>query len=445
MTFRDDFLQGGQLGQFFHFGPYAALGRGEQALWRERLDQTTYRRQARAWRPQKLDVGSWCDHAVAMGADYAVLTTRHHDAYCLWPTAEHDYHSQACFDRDIVDEFVTACRQRGLRVGLYYSLADWTCPAYFSGPETDQSGFNTFIEGIFQQVRELLTNYGTIDIIWFDACTPHDSDRWRSHALVQMIRGLQPGILINSRLGTDIPSGPPQLQEHIDGGCGPGDSDHWGDFSVGEGRILSQMNRPWETCATSTRARWGYSAGEAWRTPHEIIEECLKVLTTGGNYMLNVGPDGDGCIPPEYTALMDIMGPWLRSHRAHLHRARPWEDMTFVNRGWLYHASEKLLVVLRSWDGSGSLQMTDFDVPPLKARLLGLDCSLTVTVSGAQGERCLIEGLPHERPTPLFPTIELTFAASPQATPITARRNWSKERGNWLPFTTWAAEGLSDE
>jgi len=140
-SFRHTFLEGGCIGQFYHFGPYAQLGRGEQALWRDRLDQDDYAARARARSPGGVDMNDWLRKAETLGAHYAVLTARHHDSYCLWPTAEHDYHSVSGFERDLVGEFADACRQAGIKIGLYYSLADWTCPAYFQGPEPDPEAF----------------------------------------------------------------------------------------------------------------------------------------------------------------------------------------------------------------------------------------------------------------------------------------------------------------
>ncbi len=429
--FRKRFLQGGQLGQFFHFGPYAALGRGEQALWRERLDQRDYARKARAWLPASLDMKDWVQQAVDLGADYAVLTTRHHDAYCLWNTQEHDYNSMACFGRDLVAEYVEACREAGLRVGLYYSLADWTSPAYFRGPEHDPEAFSEFRNGIFRQVEELLTGYGQIDILWFDACTPHDSPVWQSERLIRMIRGLQPGILVNSRLGVDVTKGP----EHMDGGIGPGDSDRYGDFSIGEGRVLHHLKRPWETCATSTRARWGYAKGEAWKSAEEIGEQALQVLSTGGNYMLNVGPDGTGRIPGEYRKLVAELGPWLKTLRPHLQDAKPFAGLTFVTRGWLYQRTTELIAVLRLWDGEGDIEIHDLDQVPVAAELVGDSCSLEIEeISGG----FQISGLPTYKPEFLFPILKLSFPVEPQPSSIMAKRNWGTDPERWFPFGDWA-------
>lgn len=433
-TFRDRFLSGGLLGQFFHFGPYADLGRGEQALWRERLDQRAYADAARAWRPGSVNLTDWVAQASAMGADYAVLTTRHHDSYCLWPTAEHTYHSVAGFDRDLVGEYVRACRAAGLRVGLYYSLADWTCPAYFNGRDADPAAFDAFIDGIFRQVRELLTGYGRIDIIWFDGCSPHDSHLWRSADLIAMIRELQPEIAINSRLGIDVKQGP----EHVDGGIGPGDSDRYGDFSIGEGRVLSGLNRPWETCVTTTRKLWGYAAHEAWRTPEEIGEEFLRVLTSGGNYMINMGPDGDGRVPHGYRHLMAELAPWLQEVRPLLTGAEPLRGFTFVNRGWLFTRDQQIWAVLRTWDSSGMIPLTDLPTTPVSARLVGSGRRLTIH---QDGDQCVIAGLPTQRPETLFPILELTFEHTPVIEAVSAKRNWKPELSAWQPFAPWAATG----
>ena len=223
-----------------------------------------------------------------------------------------------------------------------------------------------------------------------------------------------------------------------DGGIGPGDSDRYGDFSIGEGRILSGLNRPWETCVTTTRKLWGYAAHETWRTPEEIAEEFMRVLTTGGNYMINVGPDGDGRIPRGYRHLMADLGPWLKEVRPLLTNAEPLRGLTFVNRGWLFTRHQQIWAVLRNWDSSGSIPLTDLPTAPVAARLIGSDRELTVR---QVGDRCLIEGLPTQRPETLFPMIELTFSEAPIIAAASAKRNWKPELSAWQPFAPWAATG----
>jgi alpha-L-fucosidase len=148
-------------GLFIHWGPYAAYGRGEQVLFREHLDQQAYAEAACRWRPQRFDAARWADVAKQGGMRYAVMTTRHHDGFCMWDTQTTDYSSTAqAAGQDFVGEYVAAFRAAGLRVGLYYSLADWRIPAYWNGPVHDPTGWANFRDYVHQQVLELLTHYG---------------------------------------------------------------------------------------------------------------------------------------------------------------------------------------------------------------------------------------------------------------------------------------------
>ncbi|HTE19858.1 MAG TPA: alpha-L-fucosidase, partial [Armatimonadota bacterium] len=146
-----------RFGMFIHWGPYAAYGRGEQVLFREHLDQRDYGERALRWNPQSCDPAEWAAAAKQAGTKYVVLTTRHHDGYCLWDSRVTDYTSAAQAPRrDFVREYVEAFRAAGLRVGLYYSLADWRIPAYWEGPAHDPQGWSAFREYVHAQVRELL-------------------------------------------------------------------------------------------------------------------------------------------------------------------------------------------------------------------------------------------------------------------------------------------------
>lgn len=273
-----------RFGLFVHWGPYAAYGRGEQVLFRERLDQRDYEARACRWNPQKFDATAWADVAKQAGMKYAVLTTRHHDGFCLWDSKFTDYTSAAQAPRrDFVREYVEAFRAAGLRVGLYYSMIDWRVPAAFEGPEHDPRGWAAFREYVHHQVRELLTHYGRIDVMWFDGAWPETSRQWGSHELVQTMRSLQPHLLINNRLGRD---------EDDPAGTG-GQSRSLGDFSTPEHRIVEDPHRLWESCDVSTSRLWGYAKGERWRPADVLLDKLVECASKGGNLLLNVGP-GDG-------------------------------------------------------------------------------------------------------------------------------------------------------
>jgi alpha-L-fucosidase len=240
-------------GMFVHWGPYADWGRGEQILFREHLDQREYEQRACDWNPQHFDAAHWAKVAADGGFKYSTLTSRHHDGYCLWDSKLTDYTSvKQAPKRDFVGEWVDACRKEGLRVGLYYSLADWRVPAYWEGPEHDPAGWEQFCEYVHGQVRELLTDYGQIDVLWFDGPWPRTADEWRMADLVKMIRTLQPGTLINNRLdvATTFAGGDKEAA---------GVSESLGDFSTPEHEIVADPNRMWESCQVSTWRLWGFA------------------------------------------------------------------------------------------------------------------------------------------------------------------------------------------
>lgn len=171
-------FEAARYGLFIHWGPYASWGRGEQVLFREHLDQTAYAGRACAWTPAAMDARAWASAAVEGGFRYAVFTARHHDGYCLWDSTTTDYTSvRQAASRDFVRDYVEAFRAAGLRVGLYYSLADWRLPAYWGGPEHDAAGFDAYIHYVHRQVDELMTGYGEIDVLWFDGAWPHSAQR----------------------------------------------------------------------------------------------------------------------------------------------------------------------------------------------------------------------------------------------------------------------------
>jgi alpha-L-fucosidase len=167
-----------RFGLFIHWGIYAVPGRGEQVLFREHLTPSEYRRYAGQFNPRRYNLDEWAELARQAGIRYAVLTSKHHDGFCLFNSDLTDYTSvKTAAGRDLVGEYVESFRRAGLRVGLYYSLADWNTPAYFAGPERAPQGFAAFVEYTHGQVRELLTKYGRIDVLWFDGAWPHTAEQ----------------------------------------------------------------------------------------------------------------------------------------------------------------------------------------------------------------------------------------------------------------------------
>lgn len=421
-----------RFGLFIHWGAYAAYGRGEQVLFREHLEQEAYARAACAWNPQHFDAAAWADVARRAGMKYAVLTTRHHDGFCLWNSGVTDYSTaRQAAGRDFVREYTEAFRAAGLRVGLYYSLADWRIPAYWEGPEHDPSGWDAFREYVHAQVRELLTGYGPIDVIWFDGAWPHSARAWGSHDLVKMIRALQPHILVNNRLGALEPG--ETTGQHADGGAGAGESRDLGDFGTPEHHITAEAGRLWESCQVSTWRLWGYTIGERFRPADLLLDMLVEAAGKGGNLLMNVGPQPDGQLPPQFIQRARAIGEWMDVHGECIYESEPGEVCEFVTYGRQLRRGNNLYLVIRFWDGRPTLTLAGLETRVRRAVLLTTGQELGVEQSD---DYLALSGLPRARPTALFPVIRLECEGPPRARPWAVDRLWG---GDPRRMTAWAA------
>ena len=253
----------------------------------------------------------WMRLARSAGMRYACLTSKHHDGFALWPSKLGDFNiSRTPYEGDIVGEFVEAARDEGLRVGLYYSLSDWRHPDYPAFREEDKpylrylgrrsETWERYLETLFGQVRELLTNYGRIDHLWFDGQWERTADEWRAGELASMIRELQPDILVNDRL--------------------PGH----GDFTTPEQGVPAQPPPGrWETCMTMNSS-WGYVPQDtSYKSATELVHTLCETAGRGGNLLLNVSPRADGILPPEQTERLERVGEWMDAHGTAIAGAEP--------------------------------------------------------------------------------------------------------------------------
>ncbi|HEY2964231.1 MAG TPA: alpha-L-fucosidase, partial [Pyrinomonadaceae bacterium] len=221
---------------------------------------------------------------------YMVMTTKHHEGFCNFDSKLTEYcATKRGPGRDLVREFVNAARAEGLRFGFYYSLMDWHHPDGANCTK-DEAARRRFVDYIHGQVRELMTNYGTIDILWYDVPWPLDAKGWESVEMNTMVRKLQPDIIINNR--SKIPE----------------------DFDTPEQRIEASANRPWESCMTLNDS-WGYHISDRnWKSPTTVIRNLITCARDGGNYLLNIGPTPDGSIPPESEQVLTTVGDWMTKH-----------------------------------------------------------------------------------------------------------------------------------
>lgn len=288
-----------RFGLFIHWGLYSQLGHenAEWVLFKSNIERLEYNRLAEQFRADKFDADAWAALAKRAGMNYMVLTTRHHDGFCLFDTQTTDFNSvKTAAKRDFVAEYVEACRRAGLRVGLYYSIMSWQQPAIYGSPEANPEGWKRMVDETHAQLEELMTRYGKIDELWYDgAVVPGIQDNgmqaryWRSVELNAMIRRHQPDILINDRSG---------LPE---------------DFSTPEQHVRPpEPGRRWEACMTINQS-WGYNIHDRnFKSPEEIIKTLIRCSRYGGNLLLNIGPRGDGSIQRECAESLERVGEWLK-------------------------------------------------------------------------------------------------------------------------------------
>ncbi len=320
-------FQDARFGMFIHWGLYSIPGRGEWVRSYEEIGEEEYRQYFDEWDPVRYDPREWAALAKEAGMKYAVLTTKHHDGFCLFDSRYTDYKSvNTPCRRDLVREYVDAFREAGLKVGFYYSLLDWHHPDYpaygdphhpernnpeWKGKEHD---FDKYLSYMHRQVEELMTNYGKIDIIWFDfSYEGHMGEDWKASELVKMIRRHQPDILINGRLegsgetyGSIMTDTPGMFS---------------GDFTCPEMIIPpyglktpSGADVPWEACFTMNNS-WAYTPNDRfYKTPDMLIRKLVECVSKNGNMILNVGPTAKGEIPPEQVHILKEIGRWMREN-----------------------------------------------------------------------------------------------------------------------------------
>lgn len=275
-----------RFGMFIHWGLYSVVGRHEWVMEDEAIPVAEYEQLAKRFVPKPNAARAWAKLARQAGQKYMVMTTKHHEGFCLFDTKLTNYCApkQAC-GRDLVREFVDAGRAEGMHVGFYYSLMDWHHP---DGARcaTDEAARRRFVDYIHGQVRELCSNYGKLDVLWYDVNWPLKPEGWESEKMNKMVRELQPEIIINNRSG---------LPE---------------DFATPEQRIQAE-NRAWEACMTMNDS-WGYQrADDAWKTPETVVRNLITCARDGGNYLLNIGPKPDGSIPEESVDILTQTGKWM--------------------------------------------------------------------------------------------------------------------------------------
>ncbi|MFI6324788.1 alpha-L-fucosidase [Nonomuraea sp. NPDC050556] len=417
---RTQWWRDGHFGMFMHFGMYAAYGgeyrRPDGTICRTwpgewiknncSIPWSEYEAKAATFNPTGFDANAVIGAAKAAGEKYLVITAKHHDGFSMWPTAVNDWniHDRTPFKRDILAELATAARAQGLKLGFYYSILDWHDPDAQPG----SSNYAAYLGRMKAQLKELLTNYGDIAVLWFDGNNYTDQEGAKVEAYV---RQLSPDTIIDDRVG---------MQRALDG-----------DFHTPENEILDAPfdAQLWESCVTMNDS-WGYRYfDDNYKSPTTLLRNLVGIAASSGNYLLNVGPDERGVIPQPQLDRMAQIGSWMNTNGPAVQGAAFTGLVTKPSWGVVSRNGNKLYASVYNW--SSVLHLTakaPFTVN--SAKILKTGAAVPVTASG-DGYDLKPTG---SEPDPIASVIELDI------TPTTAKPLGS---GTGLKAQFWTNNSFS--
>lgn len=307
-----------RFGMFIHWGTYSLAGRHEWVKKYERIPDETYQKYFDNFNPDLFNPSQWAKIAKNAGMKYAVITTKHHEGFTLFDSKHTEYKvTNTPYGKDALKEWVDAFRAEGLKIGFYYSLIDWHHPEYTidrvhpQSASTDEAyqklnegrDMSVYRQYLKDQVTEILTQYGKIDILWLDYSFPgkngKDREDWGSIELMKLVRRLQPAIIVNDRA---------DLKEY----AGGWDFTTPEQFKVAEWPTYDGKKIPWETCQTFSGS-WGYYRDEhTWKNTKQLLVLLIESVSKGGNLLLNIGPTGRGTIDERAQKALNNMGKWMQ-------------------------------------------------------------------------------------------------------------------------------------
>lgn len=378
-------FQNNRFGMFIHYGLYSLLNRREWAMYYERIPVDEYRKLADQFHPSPSCVEDWVILARKNGMKYACLTARHHEGFCLFDTATTNFNSvKTAARRDLVREFVDACRKHGVRPALYYSLGDWSDPGYTEGWDLNPKGWRRFVEKGHLQLKELMSNYGPIDYLFYDAAPP--AETWDTAQINNALRELQPDLLISDRgrVPEDVASSEQHTGAHV---------------------------KPWECCLTMNSS-WGCNYGNPhYKDVISLVQTMATCMHDGGNVLLNLGPLADGSVHSEERRLLTELGGWVERNQEavygttrapfdkHDYKLSCARDNTAYIAFHFYHGPETIVC------GIGNRV--------LRIRLLHPAQDIAFR---QEGDRVFLTGLPAKWPD-IMPVIAMELDGVPQGVP----------------------------
>jgi len=369
---RSAWFQQGRFGTIIHFGLYSQIGKGEWIREAGQIPLDQYNKLLPQFNPTAFNAAQWISLVKRAGQKYIVLITKHHDGFCLFDSRLTDYTvMHTPFKRDIVREIADECHRQGIRLGLYYSIMDWHHPDYIprrsweKTRSTQGARYDRYLDYMRGQLRELMTNYGRVDVLWFDGGWEHNNpaDSKKHQAIIEMARQLQPQLMVNDRanIGGDFVT-PEQL--------------------IPATGMKDPQGRPmlWEVCMTlstghgsfAPTAWWGYDRNETvFKPTDEVLEKLVDVASKGGNFLFNVGPLPNGTIRAEEVACLTGIGQWLAKYGDSIYgaAASPFPRLKFFGR--VTRKGNRLFVHVFDWPADRRVTLPGLKTPVTKASMMG--------------------------------------------------------------------------
>ena len=368
---RDWFFEN-RYGMFVHWGLYSIPGWHEQHQWRARVPRAEYEKLAKQWNPTKFNPEQWLDLMEEAGMKYITLTTKHHDGFCLWDSKQTTFNTiNTPYKRDVLGMLSDACHKRNIPICLYYSIADWNQPNYpnqgrhheLPAQPQDSPDWDKYIEFLKAQVRELCTNYGEIHGFWWDMNVP----QFKDPSVNIMIRKLQPKAVINNR-GFD------------EGDFGTPERDY--DNAAAEAQSFDRLT---EACQSVGMESWGYKKDEDYYTDRHLISSIDRYLARDANYLLNVGPNGEGIIPKDAAEILRRIGQWKKSVDESYHEVQTDCNIVSASGVIVTKRDQTVYIHLNRVPVGTGLKLKPINVMPSKATLLNngnpIDCAVNLCPS----------------------------------------------------------------